>query len=59
VYNLYKDNAEKEIGLTWGIKSGLSDSASVDVKSYLPSLKPTENGYGLSASTFYLKGYND
>lgn len=59
VYNLYKDNAEKEIGLDWEIKSGLSDSASDDIKSYLPTLKPTENGYGLSASTFYLKGYND
>lgn len=59
VYNLYKDNAEKEIDLKWGIKSGLSDFASVDIKSYLPTLKPTENGYGLSASTFYIKGYND
>ena len=59
VYNLYKDNAEKETDLDWEIKSGLSDSASADIKSYLPTLKPTENGYGLSASTFYLKGYND
>jgi hypothetical protein len=45
--------------LIWKIKSGLSDSVSADIKSYLPSLKPIENGYGLSASTFYLKGYND